>query len=316
MSIRESTLRFACNGATLFGILSESEVLTLQTDAGAASRPASPHASPPASRGMLIVVGGPQYRAGSHRQFTLLARDVAAAGVPVMRFDYRGMGDSEGAQRSFDTVDDDLRAAIDCFFQAVPSLRSIAIWGLCDGACAALFYSHTDARVDGLVLLNPWIRTESGLARAQLKHYYLRRLGDKEFWLKIATGRFAFGRSLRSLAGAVARVASPNTALADSSATGGSAATEGAAAVVAASLPLRMQQSFASFRGRVLLIISGRDLTAKEFLDTVADSRDWKKMLAASRVSRHDLSTADHTFSSRAWRHQVAAWTRAWLQSN
>ncbi|HBZ05431.1 MAG TPA: hydrolase 1, exosortase A system-associated, partial [Massilia sp.] len=50
----------ACRGAWLYGIV---------------SLPAAPH-----PRGVLIVVGGPQYRAGSHRQFTLLARDLAAAG--------------------------------------------------------------------------------------------------------------------------------------------------------------------------------------------------------------------------------------------
>ncbi|KAB8057318.1 hydrolase 1, exosortase A system-associated, partial [Janthinobacterium violaceinigrum] len=48
----------------------------------------------PGPRGVLIVTGGPQYRVGSHRQFVLLARALAAQGVPVLRFDLRGMGDS------------------------------------------------------------------------------------------------------------------------------------------------------------------------------------------------------------------------------
>ena len=45
----ERALSFACRGAWLYGILSLPQ---------AASAPA---------RGVLIVVGGPQYRAGSHR---------------------------------------------------------------------------------------------------------------------------------------------------------------------------------------------------------------------------------------------------------
>jgi alpha/beta superfamily hydrolase len=48
---------------------------------------------------VLVIVGGPQYRAGSHRQFTLLARSLAEQGFAVLRFDYRGMGDSTGAMR-------------------------------------------------------------------------------------------------------------------------------------------------------------------------------------------------------------------------
>src|SRR5258705_2014719 len=37
------------------------------------------------TRGMLIVIGGPQYRVGSHRQFTLLADYLARRGTPTMR---------------------------------------------------------------------------------------------------------------------------------------------------------------------------------------------------------------------------------------
>src|SRR5450830_1857888 len=126
----ERSLSFTCDGAQLFGI---------------ASVPAAP-----AARGVLIVVGGPQYRAGSHRQFTLLARSLAEQGIAAMRFDYRGMGDSEGKARDFEGVDNDIRAAIDAFFAAVPQLREVVIWGLCDAASAAMFYARRDPRVCGL----------------------------------------------------------------------------------------------------------------------------------------------------------------------
>src|SRR5262249_34163772 len=116
------------------------------------------HARQPAACGVLLLVGGPQYRVGSHRQFVLLARHLAAAGVPVLRFDYRGMGDSEGGAVSFDGADADIAAAIDEFSRRVPALRRVALWGLCDAASAALMYAFRDSRVSGLVLLNPWVR--------------------------------------------------------------------------------------------------------------------------------------------------------------
>ena len=129
----ERVLLFTCQGLSLPGILHPG--------------------APGASRGVLVVVGGPQYRVGSHRQFVLLARDLAAAGVPVLRFDCRGMGDAEGEFPGFEDLDADLAAAIDAFFTQVPSLREVVIWGLCDAASAALFYAGSDARVRGLVLL-------------------------------------------------------------------------------------------------------------------------------------------------------------------
>jgi hypothetical protein len=45
---------------------------------------------------VVIIVVGPQYRAGLHRQFVSLARTLSTAGFLVLRYDYRGMGDSDG----------------------------------------------------------------------------------------------------------------------------------------------------------------------------------------------------------------------------
>ncbi len=286
MNFDERALAFACGTDRLYG------VLTLPAQ--------------PAARGVLVVVGGPQYRAGSHRQFILLARALATQGIAVMRFDYRGMGDSEGAARDFSDIDDDLRAAIDGFIGAVPGLQEIVLWGLCDGAAAALCYAPQDARVCGLVLLNPWVRTEQGAARAWLKHYYLQRLGDAGFWKKLAGGGFdvrGAARSLWQTLGAAlgkGRSAAPQTA--DATADGPQ------------HLPDQMLACLRRFQGRILLILSGNDLTAREFCDLLARSGAWRQALQGRHVQRHDLADADHTFSQQAWRDQVAQWTGAWLQ--
>jgi hypothetical protein len=97
MNVAQQASTFACEGEWLVGIV---------------SRPPQPR-----PRGVLIVVGGPQYRVGSHRQFALLANRLAGQGTPVMRFDYRGMGDSSGESRDFEQVSPDLRAAVDAFFR-------------------------------------------------------------------------------------------------------------------------------------------------------------------------------------------------------
>ena len=74
-----------------------------------------------------------------------------------------------------------------------------------------------------------------------------------------------------------------------------------------------MAQSLDAFKGPVRLIISGRDLTAREFEDAAADPL-WRRLLAEDRVERHDLPMADHTFSRRVWREEVASATITWLK--
>ncbi len=95
------------------------------------------------STGVLLVVGGPQYRVGSHRQFVQLSRALASQGIASLRFDYRGMGDSEGEKQSFEAICDDIKVAADAFC-AQTGLTQLVIWGLCDAASAAMMYAHKD----------------------------------------------------------------------------------------------------------------------------------------------------------------------------
>lgn len=252
----------------------------------------------PARRGVLIVVGGPQYRVGSHRQFLLLARALAGSGIAAMRFDYRGLGDSEGSFAGFEAIDDDIRSAIDAFAAAVPEIEEIVLWGLCDAASAILFYAHTDPRVAGAVLLNPWVRSDSGYARTQLKHYYLQRLLSADFWRKTLGGRLNLAESVGSFFGIVKTATANKTA---DSYGGGNPLAE------------RMADGLRRFGRPALLIVSGNDLTAREFDDAAKSSPRWRDLVAAGQLARRDLPPADHTFSRRAWRDQVADWTQDWV---
>lgn len=271
MTITRQPLAIACGQDWLLGVI---------------TRPEKPR-----RRGVLIAVGGPQYRAGSHRQFALLADELAAEGYPVMRFDYRGMGDSTGEPRGFENVGEELRSALDHFLSAVPEVAEVVLWGLCDAASAALFYAHQDPRVSGIVLLNPWVRTPQGEARTYLKHYYLRHAFTAAPWAKLLRGEFDLAASTMSF------VRNLRTASAGSKGT----------------LAERMAEGLARFKGNVLLILSGNDLTAKEFSDVAASSKRWRTLLESPRVAQHRIAEANHTFSRRDWRDQVARRTVSWL---
>lgn len=246
---------------------------------------------------VLIPVGGPQYRAGSHRQFVLLARALASAGYASLRFDFRGMGDSEGAARTFEDVEPDLKAAIDALYKE-PGVRSVVIWALCDGASAALMFGTADARVGGLVLLNPWVRSETTLATTHLKHYYGQRLLQREFWIRLLRAQFDWRSSLRDLRVNLLR--------------GMRAANEGPAR---ASFQTMMADGWRRFRGSIALMLSGRDLTAKEFLEYAGSDPRWHGLLTLPNVRRADLPEADHTFSDSQCHRWLEEQTLAWLGS-
>jgi exosortase A-associated hydrolase 1 len=249
--------------------------------------------------GVLIVVGGPQYRVGSHRQFVLLARKLADNGVATMRFDYRGMGDATGTERGFAGVDADVRAAVDEFLRAVPGLRRVALWALCDGASAACLYAPSDPRVAGVMLLNPWVRTEIGAAKTMLEHHYLKRLLDRRFWRKLVTGQVAIGHSARGLARAIASALS----------------RRGVDDGTPSPLPDRMLGCLASSGVPFAIGLSGRDYVAREFDGALAQPR-WRELAASPRcVGIERWDSADHTFSRRHCREAVERASIAWINA-
>jgi exosortase A-associated hydrolase 1 len=251
---------------------------------------------------VVVVVGGPQYRAGSHRQFVQLSRRLADAGFPTLRFDYRGMGDSTGTPRTFEECGPDIAAAIDALRANCDGVEHVVLWGLCDAASAALDYWHStrDPRVGALALLNPWVRSEATLARAHVKHYYAQRLASKEFWASLVSGGVAPVDALRGLARNVARAL---------------ARPQGGTEQAQRSFQDRMAAGLRSFPGPVLLVLSGEDLTAKEFLEYAQSGPGWQGLLDRSGLERHDLATADHTFSNADSKSEVEAHTLSWLHA-
>ena len=285
MNYTEETAQFECAGDRLLGIVAKPET--------------------PAKIGVIVIVGGPQYRVGSHRQFVLLSRALATAGYAVLRFDYRGMGDSEGEQRDFETVSADIAAAIDLLQACIPSVQQVALWGLCDAASAALLYCHEthDPRVSGLCLLNPWVRSGASLAKTQVKHYYTQRLRQKEFWLKLLRGEVA----LNAVGGFLQNI---RVLL-------NGASTSNANQSTAPQQPFqkRMATGWHHFPGRIFLILSGDDYTAKEFQEYASSAPDWENYLNHAHLLRHEAPGVDHTFSSLASRQQAENLTLDWLSA-
>jgi exosortase A-associated hydrolase 1 len=236
--------------------------------------------------GVVLVVGGPQYRVGSHRQFTLTARAIAQAGFPILRFDYRGMGDSEGPFQGFEFVSADIDSAIGELLLAAPELQGVVLCGLCDSSSACLMYAgKQDRRVRGLLLINPEVRTEVGAALVQLKHYYLQRLLQRSFWSSLVSGKVSPARAAKdflvTLRNGLFRRSSVHKS-------------------VEQGFVQRMYAGLVCFTAPILFVISGRDLTAREFEQLCKNDNDWARATSASHVSKVSCHDADHTFSRKA----------------
>lgn len=291
-----SSLSFCCDASRLVGIL-HSPVETAGDTA------------------VVIVVGGPQYRVGSHRQFVLLARALQEEGYPVLRFDYRGMGDSEGDYCGFEGIDQDIRSAIDALQAAVPSVRRVVLWGLCDGATASVRYAHSDERVHGLVLANPWVFSEKGSAKAYLKHYYLKRFLSREFWSKLFSGRLKPRHSLRSLVRFAKATLAGNPRSSGSQNPDLQGGGDAADARPSGDLAAAFGRGLTAFSGSVLLIVSGEDLTAAEFTEAARSCSPLKRAIATQAVEKIRLVGADHTFSRPEWRQEVEKSTLRFLRT-
>ena len=99
------------------------------------------------------------FSATRHMGLAAFAERFRAAGFAVLVFDYRCLGDSDGAERGRiipQEQHDDLRAAID-FIQAQPGIdpARIGLWGTSYSGGHVLFVGALDARVKAIVAQVP-----------------------------------------------------------------------------------------------------------------------------------------------------------------
>ena len=265
---------------------------------GVLHRPRAKHAPTPA---VVVVVGGPQYRVGSHRQFVLLGRALAERGIPVLRFDLAGMGDSGGEFAGFERSAPDIRAAIDALQRLDTHVQDVCLWGLCDGASSALMYACQDPRVTHLVLLNPWVRTSAGLAQAYFDAYYGRKVRSPGFWRRMAGDPVAMYRAAAGFIGNLHRARQVPW-------------REAGVVVGDDHFLTQMLVGAIRFKGRILVLLSGNDTVATEFELLVERSDDWRSAFQSPQVVMRKLPEATHTFARRAWRDWVATATADFIR--
>lgn len=113
----------------------------------------------------------------SHRALRHLADDLAAAGVPALRFDYPGTGDAAGAEAAPGSMAQWERAIVDAaaWMRARTGTRRVVLCGLRLGAMLAVLAAetmaaHAGAGADGLVLIAPPLAGQDYLGDMRMLH--------------------------------------------------------------------------------------------------------------------------------------------------
>ena len=161
--------------------------------------------------GALLLNAGLVPRPGPARLYVDLARRLAAAGVPSLRLDYAGVGDSPPRDDAvpFERASvEETRAAMD-HLAAAAGCRDFLLIGVCSGALAAFQTAVEDERARSLVLVNPPGLQDSipeaiaaEVDRTFAADYYTGVAAHRwRSWFKLLTGRANY----RAIAAAVRR---------------------------------------------------------------------------------------------------------------
>src|SRR5262245_20887044 len=193
----ERTVRFG-PGDRIFGVLDS---------------PADDAGQAPA---IVLFNTGTEYHIGPHRLYVPLAREWAARGHLVLRFDLGGIGDSEPPPGVAGNVAypgrmlDDACEAI-AFLRKEWPRRRVIVAGLCSGGWLAFLAAREGLDVDGIVSINPPLFLRDGAAGAQWVldgddlERYQQSIRNPVKWIKALRGAASYANFTRVAASALGR---------------------------------------------------------------------------------------------------------------
>lgn len=167
----------------------------------------------------LLLSPGVKTRVGPHRLYRKLAPAFLSRGMPVLRLDLEGFGDSEG-EPGAERADEIYRAvalgrhvadvvcALDWLENSL-GMRRVIVGGLCGAAITGLHAAVRDRRIAALYAIGFPVILHSGEVRAtpsrgelrSKREIYLRKLLEPAAWLRLISLKTDFTLMLRILRG-------------------------------------------------------------------------------------------------------------------
>jgi alpha-beta hydrolase superfamily lysophospholipase len=272
---------------------------------------------------VILLSPGTKYRVAPHRLYVKLSRHLAARGHVVLRFDFGGLGDSEG-DVSEDNIADfhgtvqlgryvsDTRCAMD-WLQDEHGARRFILAGLCGGALTGLLTGAQDRRVDAIVSLGMPVLLDSSAVDhtrfltsgeiAQWGQGYFSKLADPRSWLRLLTFKSNYRVIAKVLSARVLQRSSPSTAP--------SAKEED-------NFNPLFPPAFKAFAAHrpALLIFGGNDRLYSIYCERFAHPFAEEIRRCEGHVETHVVDGANHVFSLPAWEEEMRSKIDDWLASH
>jgi pimeloyl-ACP methyl ester carboxylesterase len=280
----------------------------------------------PAGSDLAVVLLSPgiKMRVGPARLYRGLTTLLTGMGLPVLRFDFAGLGDSEGALTEELVRDVYNHIEVGRFVQdAIDAMdwmedhcgtRRFIFAGLCGGAVTGLLAGSKDPRVAGLLALgitpvlasqaaDPSLYLTAGQLR-QLREGYYAKLRDPRAWLRLLTFQSDYKVMWKSVARPI-RPPGPATA-----------ADAAAAPQWDNASPLFPPAFFSMLETKrpMLLIFGGSDRLQWEFEEKFVARHSEKLKELPPLYDVHVIEHANHVLSFVEWQREMLATAEQWFK--
>lgn len=279
---------------------------------------------------VLLLPPGVKGRVGPHRLYLKIAERFVSMGFHVLRFDFHGLGDSEGEiderllSDMYNTIQsgryvDDTIAAMD-WMKANCKVGRFVGSGLCGGSISALLTAAKDPRIVSMLALSipvafdggeaNWARFATSQQLDGIRRGYFKRLVKPESWIRFLTGKTSYQvlwRSLKQMLPWASRT---------SAATSTPQQVDGATATPKDDTNPKFPPAFLKFVGskrHMLLIFSGKDRLIWEFEEKFAARHRSELEPMRDYFEVRTIENANHVLSDPAWVRQMLDVAAAWL---
>ena len=291
------------SGLTLVGVVHEPE----------------PHA-PRRDVGVILLSPGVKMRVAPQRLYLRIAEMLTGIGFTVLRFDFYGLGDSEGTVNEpllkdlYGSIQvgryiGDTRDAIK-WFQRTYGFRSVIVGGLCGGAITGLLAAAEEPAVCGVLGYGVPVMLDSSTADprrymtagqlSSIRAKYLAKLRNPSAWLRVFTFKTDFRLLWKSLRKSRSKKPSTSSDAAPPPDNANPCFPKALFKVLDRSTP-------------VLLLFSGADRLYAEFNEKFLTRHGEAFAARAAHVDVRVVESANHVFTFREWQDDMLRETEQWL---